>query len=334
MTRAIAVVIFPGFQIIDAAGPIGAFEIASRFCPGAYEIAVRAVSPGAVASSSGVSVVARALGDATGVDTVMLAGGDGSRAAMRDEALLTFTRLAAVSVRRLSSVCSGAYVLAAAGVLDGRRATTHWSRAEDFSRRFPKVRLEPDRIWIRDDQIWTSAGITAGIDLALAMIDADLGEAIARRTAQQLVVYHRRPSGQSQFSALLELGAGQGRFGPLLAWMREHLGEPMTVERLAAQAGMSERNFARAFAAGTGVTPARAVQRLRLEEARALVEAGSRPVEQIARDAGFGDPERMRRAFVAAFGQPPQALRRAARGDSGRESPVSAPSQGDARGLG
>jgi transcriptional regulator GlxA family with amidase domain len=261
-------------------------------------------------------MTAAPLGDPAGLDTLVVAGGDGSREAMRDPALLDFTRSAGTEARRVSSVCSGAYVLAAAGLLDGRRATTHWSLAEDFARRFPAVRLEPDRIWIRDGEVWTSAGITAGIDLALAMIEADLGEAVARRTAQQLVVYHRRPSGQSQFSALLELDAGAGRFAPLLAWMRENLAERLSVDRLADRAGMSERNFARAFLAETQLTPARAVERLRLEAARTGVEDGVRPIDLISRAAGFGDPERMRRAFVRAFGQPPQALRRAARGEA------------------
>jgi transcriptional regulator GlxA family with amidase domain len=316
MSRSVALVVFPNFQIIDAAGPLGAFEIAGRYCPGAYEISLRAAAPGGVASSSGVRMMAAALGDPAGLDTLVVAGGDGSREAMRDPALLGFTRSAGKAARRVSSVCSGAYILAAAGLLDGRRATTHWSRAEDFARRFPAVRLEADRIWIRDGEVWTSAGITAGIDLALAMIEADLGEAVARRTAQQLVVYHRRPSGQSQFSALLELDAGGGRFGPLMAWMRENLADRLTIDRLAERVGMSERNFARAFHAETRLTPAKAVERLRLEAARTAVEDSARPIDLIARAAGFGDPERMRRAFVRAFGQPPQALRRAARGEA------------------
>jgi transcriptional regulator GlxA family with amidase domain len=257
---------------------------------------------------------AEPLGDPAALDTLIVAGGDGSRAAMADPALLGFTRAAAVQARRVASVCSGAYVLAAAGQLDGRRATTHWSRAADLARRFPAAKVEPDRIWVRDGTVWTSAGITAGIDLALAMIGEDLGEAVARRTAQQLVVYHRRPGGQSQFSALLEMDRGGGRFAPLLTWMRENLSGALTVERLAARAAMSERHFARAFTAETGVTPAKAVERLRLEAARAAVETGSRPIEAVARDAGFSDPERMRRAFLRAFGQPPQALRRAGRG--------------------
>lgn len=316
MPRALALVIFPNFQIIDAAGPLGAFEIAARYCPGAYDISVRAATPGEVASSSGARMTAAPLGDPSRLDTLVVAGGEGTREAMRDPSLLAFTRSAGAAARRVSSVCSGAYVLAAAGLLDGRRATTHWSLSEDFTRRFPAVRLEPDRIWIRDGEVWTSAGITAGIDLALAMIEADLGETVARRTAQQLVVYHRRPSGQSQFSALLGLDAGAGRFGTLLAWMRENLAGRLSVDRLAERAGMSERNFARAFLAETRLTPARAVERLRLEAARTAVEDGARPIDVIARTAGFGDPERMRRAFVRAFGQPPQALRRAARGEA------------------
>jgi transcriptional regulator GlxA family with amidase domain len=312
MARQIAFVIFPDFQIIDAAGPIGAFEIAGRYQPGAYEISVRASAPGEVASSATVRMRAEPLGEPSRVDTLVIVGGDGSRAAMGDENLLGFTRAAGASSRRIASVCSGAYVLAAAGLLDGRRATTHWSRTEDFVRRFPNVRLEPDRIWIRDGNVWTSAGITAGIDLALAMIEADLGEEIARQTARQLVVYHRRPSGQSQFSTLLSMDGGAGRFGPLLAWIRENLGETLTVDRLADRAAMSERQFARAFAAETGLTPAKAVERLRLEAARTAVEDGRRPIDLIARQTGFSDPERMRRAFIRAFGQPPQALRRAA----------------------
>jgi transcriptional regulator GlxA family with amidase domain len=213
----------------------------------------------------------------------------------------------------VTSVCSGAYVLAEAGLLDGRRATTHWVRSNDFARRYPKVRLEPDRIFIQDGPVWTSAGITAGVDLSLALIAEDLGEAVARRTAEMLVVYHRRPGGQSQFSTLLELDQPQGRFGPLLAWMRERLDQSLSVERLAQEAAMSPRNFARAFTAETGVTPARSVERLRVEVARERVEAGAEPIDRIAAATGFGDPERMRRAFVRAFGQPPQALRRAAR---------------------
>jgi transcriptional regulator GlxA family with amidase domain len=226
---------------------------------------------------------------------------------------LAYVRAAAARARRTASVCSGAFVLAAAGLLDGRRATTHWARAADLARLYPQVRVEPDCIFVRDGTVWTSAGITAGIDLALALVAEDLGEATAKRTAQQLVVYHRRPGGQSQFSALLEADRPDSRFSPLLAWARERLNERLSVERLAERAAMSPRHFARAFAADTGMTPAKAVERLRLEAAREEIESSAAPIERVAAHTGFGDPERMRRAFLRAFGQPPQALRRAAR---------------------
>lgn len=313
MPRTIGFLIFPDFQLLDAAGPIAAFEIAGRFAPDAYRLVTLAAEPGLIASSSGAAMQASGLDQAPPLDTLVVSGGEGTRAAP-DPRLLAYVRQAAGRARRVTSVCSGAYILAEAGLLDGRRATTHWIRCADFARRYPQVAVEPDRIFIKDGDVWTSAGITAGVDLSLALIAEDLGEAVARRTAEMLVVYHRRPGGQSQFSTLLELDQAQGRFGPLLSWMRERLSEPLNVERLAAQAAMSPRHFARAFAAETGLTPARSVERLRVEAARERVEAGAEPIEAVAQSAGFGDPERMRRAFVRAFGQPPQALRRAARG--------------------
>jgi transcriptional regulator GlxA family with amidase domain len=246
-------------------------------------------------------------------DTVIIAGGWGTRAAMLDPNVQDFVRTAMRTARRVCSVCSGAYILAQAGVLDGKRCTTHWGRTPDFQKRYPAARLEPDCIYTHDGKVWTSAGITAGIDLALALIADDLGEEISRRTAQELVVYHRRPGGQSQFSALLDIERVEGRFTPLLAWMRERLDKNLSVEALAHQAAMSPRNFSRAFLAETGITPAKAVERMRLESAREQVEHSADPIDVVARRVGFGDPERMRRAFVRAFGQPPQALRRLAR---------------------
>jgi transcriptional regulator GlxA family with amidase domain len=311
--RKIGFFVFPDFQLLDAAGPIAAFEIAGRYAGGAYALHTVALAPGAVASTAGVTMAAEALQAGDRFDTLIVMGGEGSRAPAADPATLALIRAVAANARRMASVCSGAYVLAAAGLLDGRRATTHWNRSADFARRFPRVRLEPDRIYVRDGAIWTSAGITAGIDLALAMVAEDLGEEIARRTAEQLVVYRRRPGGQSQFSALLELERPGGRFDGLIGWVGERLHEPLSVERLASQAAMSPRNFARAFAAETGMTPARAVERLRVEAARERVEAGAEPIDAVARGCGFNDPERMRRAFLRAFAQPPQALRRAAR---------------------
>jgi transcriptional regulator GlxA family with amidase domain len=311
MTRDIGFLIFPQFQLLDAAGPIAAFEIAGRLVPGTYRLHVLARDPGAVASSSGVAMTAQAFDTVAPLDTLIVSGGEGTRSPAICAATLDFARATFRTARRTASVCSGAYVLAAAGLLDGRRATTHWRRSQDFQRRYPAVRLEPDRIFVQDGPLWSSAGITAGIDMALAMIGADLGEEVARRTAQQLVVYHRRPGGQSQFSALLEMQGG--RFDDLLAWARENLALSLTVDQLAERAAMSPRNFARLFAAETGATPAKAIERLRVEAARALLDSQPLQVEDVALETGFGDPERMRRAFLRAFGQPPQALRRAAR---------------------
>jgi transcriptional regulator GlxA family with amidase domain len=204
-------------------------------------------------------------------------------------------------------------VLAAAGLLDGRRATTHWRHAALLQRLYPKVRVESDRIFIDDGGLWTSAGITAGIDLALALIEADLGLEMARGVARDMVVYHRRAGGQAQFSTLLDLAPPSERMRRALAFAREHLHEPLGVERLADAACLSARQFGRTFLAETGQTPAKAVERLRAEAARLRVEAGREPLEAIAKAVGFADPERMRRAFLRVFGQPPQGLRRAAR---------------------
>jgi transcriptional regulator GlxA family with amidase domain len=312
MPRSIAVVLHPGFQLLDAAGPAAAFEMAERFRPGSYALAVMA--PGVsrprprVDSSCGLSLAAEPLREGP-FDTVLVSGGEIVRSMAAAQQIVAWLR--SVKARRIASVCSGAFLLAEAGLLDGKRATTHWDSTERLERNYPKVKLDAERIFIRDGDIWTSAGISAGIDLALALIEDDLGPDVGRRVAQQLVVHRRRPGGQSQFSALVELGGKTGRFVELIHWMRAHLAEPLTVERLAERAAMSPRNFARAFTAETGTTPAKAVERLRLETARAAVETGRGSLERIAETTGFGDPGRMRRAFLRGLGQPPQALRRA-----------------------
>ena len=310
MHRELVFLIFPDFQLLDITGPIAAFEIAGRYVPGAYSMRVVAAQPGMVASSSGVAMLAEAIGRARSIDTLIVAGGDGSRLAMAHARTQRFLRSCASHAQRVASVCSGTYLLAAAGLLDGRRATTHWSLAADFARRFPQVRLEPDRIFVRDGTIWSSAGITAGIDLSLALIAEDLGEAIARRTARQLVVYYRRPGGQSQFSELLDTAPAEGRFAQLLDYLRTHLRQRLSVEELAARVAMSPRHFARRFVAETGATPARFVDRLRAEAARAALESGAGSVQVVARQCGFGDPERMRRSLIRIYGAPPSAWRR------------------------
>lgn len=309
----IGVLIFPDFQLLDAAGPISAFEIAARFAGQPPSIKALAVKPGPVRSSSGVEMLARGLHPSSAITTLIVAGGEGVREAATCDKTLGFVRSAAKRGIRVASVCSGAYILAEAGLLDGRRATTHWQRTRHFLKTYPKVKLEPDRIFVRDGNIWSSAGISAGIDLALALAAEDYGDEIAQQAARQLVLYHRRSGGQSQFSSLLELKAPAGRFAPLLAWAREHLDAPLTVEDMAEQAGMSSRHFARAFIAETGTTPSKAVERLRIEVARQRVQSSSEAIERVAETTGFRDPERMRRAFIRAFGQPPQSLRRAAR---------------------
>jgi transcriptional regulator GlxA family with amidase domain len=313
----IGVLIFPDFQLLDAAGPISVFEIAGRYAKSEVPIRVVAAKPGPVRSTSGVEMVARKFGPPSAITTLIIAGGDGVAAASRDGCTANFVKAVAKRGTRIASVCSGTFILAEAGLLEGRRATTHWYRTRQFLAAYPKVRLEPDQIFVRDGQIWSSAGITAGIDLALAMVAEDYGEAIVEKTARQLVLYHRRSGGQSQFSSLLELKAPTGRFGPLLTWAREHLDARLTVEDLAERAGMSSRHFTRAFIAETGATPSKAIERLRTEVARERVQSSSEAIERVAEVTGFRDPERMRRAFIRAFGQPPQSLRRAARAGVG-----------------
>lgn len=313
MPRRIAFLVFPQFQILDATGPIAAFEIAERYRPGSYALRIIAATSGPVASSSGACLHAAPFGRADALDTLIVAGGNGTRAAAVCPKTRKFVLACAARSRRIASVCSGTFVLAAAGLLDGRRATTHWSVTAEFSRRFPQVRLDPDRIYIRDGRIWSSAGITAGIDLALALIGEDLGEDTARRTAQQLVVYRRRPGGQSQFSPLLQMERADGRFGELWEHVRTHLRDPLSVAELARLSCMSPRNFSRVFTDEVGVAPAKAIERLRVDTARADLESGNASIQQVAAACGFGNPERMRRSFLRVLGAPPSALKRQGR---------------------
>lgn len=310
MARRIAFLIYPDFQLLDATAPIVAFEIAQRYKPGFYDWKLVAAEPGPVASSSGVSLDAMPFGSPSAIDTLAIAGGFGDLTSTQCPRTLRFVRACAARARRVVSICSGAYVLAAAGLLDGRSATTHWSRSTDFSRRFPQVRLDADRIFIKEGKVWTSAGITAGIDLALALIGEDLGEDIARKTAQQLVVYHRRPGGQSQFSPLLAIEQTDGRFTALLEYMRANLHRRLSVTDLANYCCMSPRNFSRLFTTEVGVAPAKAVERLRVDTARAALESGTKSVQRVARQHGFGNPERMRRSFIRILGTPPSRARK------------------------
>jgi len=310
MKRRIAFLIYADFQLLDAAGPIAAFETAERFNPGSYSLQVIAAQPGLIASSSGVSFNALPLGRASETNTLIIAGGSGTAAAAACPATRRFIVRCAKLSHRVASVCSGTYVLAAAGILDGKNATTHWSRSTDFAQRFPKVRLDSDRIFIKDGKIWSSAGVTAGIDLSLAMIAEDLGESAARRVAQHLVVYYRRPGGQSQFSALLEMEQTEGRFSALLDYIRSNLEQRLNVTDLASRCCVSPRHFARRFHSEVGTSPAKAVERLRVETARAALESGAQSNQSIAKSCGFGNAERMRRSFLRTLGTAPSTLKR------------------------
>jgi transcriptional regulator GlxA family with amidase domain len=302
--------VFPGFQILDRVA-VSVFELANAAAPKPlYEIELVSELGGSVRSSSGVQVDTRAFGSPA-FDTLMVAGSTVIEPV--SPGLLAFLRDALPQTRRLSSICTGAFVLAEAGLLDGRRATTHWYVARDLQRRFPRVKVEEDRIFIVDGPVWTSAGMTACIDLALALIESDLGVEVSRAVARKLVVYHRRAGGQSQFSALLELEPKSDRIQDALSYAKKNLRRTLSVEQLAEVAHLSPRQFSRAFLAETGQSPARAIEKLRVETARVLIEDGGHSIDRVAEQTGFSDPERMRRAFRRAFGQPPQSFKRAAR---------------------
>ncbi len=313
MTRRIGFFIFADFQLLDLTGPLAAFHVASQVAgTEPYALHVLSAKGGLVASTAGLRIPSERAG-LRALDTLLVAGGSGSRAVAKDPRRLELVRALAARSRRAASVCTGAFILAAAGLLDGRRATTHWRAAASLQRDYPRVKVEGERIFVKDGSLWTSAGITAGIDLALALIEEDLGSGVSRAAARELVVYHRRPGGQSQFSAMQELEPESDPMRLALAFARGHLSEALTVERLAAAARLSERQFGRVFRRETGETPGKAVERLRVEAARLLIEESSEPIESIASSVGFRDPERMRRAFLRRIGQPPQALRRSAR---------------------
>ena len=302
--------LIPGFQIMGLVAA-SAFELANASAKQRlYEIRLLSEQGGPVANSFGVSIETRALARQK-VDTLIVSGLLYPQPS--NPALLGQLRKLAGSCRRTASVCTGAFLLGEAGLLDGRRATTHWLHARDLQKQFPDARVEEDRIFVIDGPIWTSAGMSAGIDLALGLIEKDFGADLARAVAQKLVVHHRRAGGQSQHSALLELDAKSDRIQSALAYARHNLRAALTVEELAAAAHLSPRQFSRAFRTETGQSPAKAVEHLRIEAARVMVEQSRHTIDEIAAETGFSDPERMRRAFLRVFGQPPQVLRRNAR---------------------
>ena len=309
-----------GHQLLDLAGPLDAFQAANAAAQRRlYDLRVVSRAGGLVVGGAGVPVGTTCF-DAASFDMLLVVGG--AIEIMRHPSEVEAVRRLAIATVRIASVCTGAFLLAEAGLLDGRRATTHWACARELRQRYPAVRVEADRIFVADGPVWTSAGITAGIDLALALIEADHGVELARAVARALVVYHRRPGGQSQFSALSHMEPTSDRMRMALTFAREHLSEPLPLDRLAEAARLSGRQFGRAFRKETGETPAKAIERLRLEAAHRRLLDGSEPVEIIARAVGFNDPERMRRAFLKQYGQPPQAIRSRARGSPSTGSNV------------
>lgn len=314
--RRVEILAFPGVQLLDVAGPLQVFATTNVIAaksggPAPYDLQVIAPkSAAAITTSAGLGLVTAPLPRVRStLDTLLVAGGAGVRKASTDKALVKWVQGRAAQARRVASVCTGAFLLGAAGLLDGRRAVTHWTECKELARRFPAIRVEPDPIFVQDGAVWSSAGITAGIDLALALVEQDMGRKMALAVARHLVMFLKRPGGQAQFSVALSLQSAEDRFGALHHWMSNHVGGDLSLPVLAQQAGMSERSFSRRYVEATGQTPARAVERLRVEAARRLLSDTRLPVKRIAARCGFGSEETMRRSFVRTLAATPQDYR-------------------------
>jgi transcriptional regulator GlxA family with amidase domain len=315
VVRVIEVLVYPAVQMLDVTGPLQVFASANDLvveAGGTPPYVLRVVAQGGqgVTASAGLGIAADPLPPAgAALDTLMIAGGQGVEAAAADPVLVDWVRQRARQAHRVASVCTGAFLLAASGVLDGRRAATHWSVCAELARRFPAVRVEADPIFVRDGAVWTSAGVTAGIDLALALVEQDLGRTVALAVARYLVVFLKRPGGQAQFSAALSLQSAEDKFGALHDWINAHLADDISLPVLASRAGMSERSFSRHYAEATGLTPGRAVERLRVEAARQLLSESRLPIKRISQRCGFGSEETMRRSFHRLLSATPQDYR-------------------------
>jgi transcriptional regulator GlxA family with amidase domain len=303
--RRIAVLAYDGIQSLDLVGPVEVFDVATRHrIDPPYRVEIVAPTTDPIVTSSGITVTpARALADVRGdLDTFVVAGGTGVEAALADRALVRQVARVAGRARRVASVCTGAFLLAEAGLLDGRRVTTHWQSCRRLQRRYPGLEVDSDPIFVRDGDVYTSAGVTAGIDLCLALVEEDHGRDLALAVARQLVVFLKRPGGQAQFSSHLSTQlAERDVLAEVQGWIADHLDEDLAVPRLAERAAMSPRHFARVFRAATGETPARFVERARVEQARRRLEESGAGIEEIAHGCGFGTPETMRRAFLRAL---------------------------------
>ena len=306
----VLILAYPDVLLLDVAGPAQVFEQANDLAreagrPGPYRIELRSLAGGPVRSDIGFALETESLsGDEAPIDTLLIPGGPGLWTFGPDDPLVRWIAQRAPESRRVACVCVGAFLAAAAGLLDGRRAVTHWRHCTELARRHPTIRVEADPIFITDGPVWTSAGVSAGIDLALALVEADLGHATAMEVARRLVVFLKRPGGQAQFSATLaaQAAGGAGRFDRLHAWIADNLASDLRIERLAEAAGMSLRSFVRAYPAATGRTPAKAVECLRVEAAQRLLTTTALPIAAVARQSGFGDDERLRRAFKRHLG--------------------------------
>ena len=310
--KTVALVIYPGFQVLSLSVST-VFEVANQTAGyEAYRVTLYSVFGGLVRSSLGFSVQTDRLPKKLGrVDTIIVAGNNDFVSS--EQTLVKFLRVNAAAARRVAGTCTAARFLAEAGLLNGRRATTHWFYAEEFRRRHPDVTVEEDRIFIEDGPFWTSAGMTAGLDLAIALVEKDLGPEVARMVAKKMVVYHRRAGGQSQHSVLLELSPKSDRIQRALTFAKANLQRILSVDQFAEAASLSLRQFNRLFRKETGSSPAQALERLRAEAARLMMESGSHSMDEIAQETGFGQRERMRRAFLRVFGQSPLAMRRITR---------------------
>jgi transcriptional regulator GlxA family with amidase domain len=328
LSRQVAILVYPGMQSLDLTGPLEVFtaatqliEATGRSGPG-YDVRILSLDGAPMRTSSGLAITPDgplAKAAPADVDTLIVAGGAGCHEVARDRAVIDWIARSASSARRTASVCTGAFLLARAGVLDGRRATTHWASAAELARRYPSVSVDPQPIFVRDGRIWTSAGVTAGMDLALALVEEDLDRDAALTIARHLVLFLRRPGNQSQFSATL--ASQQPVREPLREVQRlviEDVAGQHSVEAMAARANMSPRHFARAFRTETGLTPARYVERVRLESARRALEDTPEPIASIASACGFGTAETMRRAFLRTLEVGPAEYRRRFQAHPGR----------------
>jgi transcriptional regulator GlxA family with amidase domain len=313
--RIIEMLAFPSVQLLDVTGPVQVFASANDFVmetggPAPYVVNVVARAGGHVIASAGVTLATAALPAVdVPLDTLVVAGGQGVHAAAADPLLVDWVSRRAREARRVASVCTGAFLLAASGVLDRKRAVTHWSVCAELARQYPAVQVESDPIFVQDGAVWTSAGVSSGIDLALALVEEDLGRAAALAVARYLVVFLKRPGGQAQFSTALSLQVADEEFGVLHGWINQHLAEDISLPVLARQAGMSERNFSRRYAQAVGQTPLRAVEQLRVEAARRLLSETRLSVKRISQRCGFGSEETMRRSFLRLLSVTPQDYR-------------------------